>query len=566
MCGIIGRVGFTTSPEKYLRSLKELEYRGYDSFGVLLWNKNEEKIVKDVGCLEDEEIKRLKDDKITGIIGHTRWATHGKVCKVNAHPHSSKSFSIVMNGIVENSLEIRDFLFKKGFVLESQTDTEVIPFMYEYAKSIGFTNLRAAKDFVHSKLKGEFSYLLKTSDSLLFYKNANPLLVGFSEKEVLFCSDSHTLQNISSKYMVLEDKAWGVVNSFGEVSFFDSQNKKFDPDLKSSVCEKFNDENITCFMEKEIIEQIHISDLFTKHNLEVLSVLSNLIKDKNIILTGAGTSYHAALMTHYFLLEKGIMSQTILASELNNYISLLKHSVIISFSQSGETADLISPLKELSLENKIVSIVNVKDSTLDRMSDYSVYLNCSREVSVASTKAFFFSVISGFLLAGNSFDSDLFVENFHKIIEKNQKNILRASKRIISNNSCFYLGRNRYYPLALEGALKLKEISYIHAEGFAGGELKHGSLALIEEGISAIVLGSDSETLSNAQEIKSRGGFIIGISEKDSEIYDIFFEVLEDESFGFMIVILQLLALHTALILDLNPDRPRNLAKSVTVK
>ena len=326
------------------------------------------------------------------------------------------------------------------------------------------------------------------------------------------------------------------------------------------------------FMEQEILEQQNISALLIKENLISISYFLEKIKEKKVIITGAGGSYYAAMYLHYRLLECEVLSQFILAAELKNYInSISEDTLIVVFSQSGETADLIYPLKEISkLNHEIFAITNCKDSTLDRLAKKSIHLNCGREIAVASTKAFsaqvFFSEIVFSKLKKRELDINFFENNFMKIVYNIFKKVNILSSKYSSCRDFFYLGRNRYYPLALEGALKLKEIAYIHAEGFAGGELKHGSLALIEKNVPCVILGGDDEIISNAIELKTRGAFIIGIDSKQNEVYDYFISVPEEFKEIFSIITMQIFALQMCLQLEHNPDKPRNLAKSVTVK
>lgn len=580
MCGIIGRISLISDPKKSIMGLKELEYRGYDSFGLLYSNpKNGFTLLeKDVGELD---VEKIEIDSIESLIeiGHTRWATHGSVTKENAHPHfdEKEEFFVVMNGIVENHEELRKELMEMGCSFVSETDTEIIPIAYsclfedfgDDEKSLIETTKK-----VLEKLKGEFSFILKYKNYLLGYKNINPLVFGISDGELFASSDLNLVQKYTDEFYVLEDKELFISQLNDDCVkhvIFDENFEIVERERKKSV-KSFEDtsKNTQYYMEKEILEQEHISKFLTKENIENIESIIDEIKHKNIVISAAGSSYHASLYLHYKLLENGLMSQVILASELKNYTSLIKNSAIIVFSQSGETADLIYPLKNIDQSNSIFTITNTANSTLDRFAKKSVYLNCGKEIAVASTKAFvnqiFAAEVIGSILSDKKINTLGYEKNFIDVIEKNNETIDEICLEYKRAKSFFYLGRNQYFPLALEGALKLKEISYLHAEGFAGGELKHGPLALIEKGVPVVILGGDDEILSNAIEIKTRGGVIIGINSKNHDVYDYYLEVPDEFKEIYSTILMQIISLKITLILGHNPDKPRNLAKSVTVK
>lgn len=553
MCGILARFGNKAQLEPYLKSLKELEYRGYDSYGFFNEYDGNNNIQKQKGTLTKETMSIFSSKYTTSFLSHTRWATHGRVTPENAHPHFDfqKRFFVVMNGIIENYLEIKHFLEKNGYEFISQTDTEIIPQLFAYYYDTKTKNLGEIAKIVSRDLKGDFSYVLFFNKEYVAYKNKNPLILGITDDEVVFSSDFHLIQELSDKYCILED---GDIVCGREIrfTFLKDKSKFFQKTNSSSLI--IEEDISTTYMEKEILDQKKISSLFTNENQKVISELKkDLNKYSRIFLIGSGSSYHSALIMHYKLLSLGILSQPILACELSSYMPYLDDSLIIAFSQSGETADIVRYLENCC--GKIYAIVNTPFSTLDRIASKSIYLNCGKEISVASTKAFFYQVGVSYMLANNLIQS-----NIDTLIKDN--NINYVSNFLQNQESCFLLGRNDYYPLALEGALKLKETTYINAQGFAGGELKHGSLALIEEGTPAIILGDDSQTISNAQEIKTRGGIIIGISNENKEIYDYW---IKSSSYFQTIVILQLIALYISLLKGINPDKPRNLAKSCTV-
>ena len=478
------------------------------------------------------------------------------------------------------TVKIKINLTKEGVKFNSETDTEVIPQLFSYYFNPINKDLRKELILTMSKviaeLKGEFSFLLKYGDFLFAYKNMNPIIVGFLKNEVFISSDINLVMNNSEEYVILEDNGFFICTFEKDkldYEFLDSSFNKVEIKFNKSIIHNTSSIKYTdYFMEQEILEQQNINALLSKDNLISINYFLEKIKGKKGIISGAGGSYYASMYLHYRLLECEILSQFILAAELKNYVnSISDDTLIVVFSQSGETADLIYPLKEISkLNHEIFAITNCKNSTLDRLAKKSINLNCGKEIAVASTKAFsaqvFFSEIIFSKLKNFSLDIAIFEKNFMKIIYHIFKKVNILSYNYSSCKDFFYLGRNRYYPLALEGALKLKEIAYIHAEGFAGGELKHGSLALIEKNIPCVILGGDEEIISNAIELKTRGAFIIGIDSVQNEVYDYFIQVPEEFKEIFSVIAMQIFALQMCLILEHNPDKPRNLAKSVTVK
>ncbi len=583
MCGIIARISKDDNPSKTLDGLRFLEYRGYDSYGILLDNLQNEELEKDAGEIADGMLKKLKAKHSYIEVGHTRWATHGKANKVNAHPHydSNKKFFVVMNGIVENYNEVKEE-FAGSFKCVSESDAELIPLLYSYYfKDTGDIkkDLVIATKKVTQKLKGEFSFVAKHKNALLVYKNINPIVIGRSlnNDEILVCSDINYTQNNAEEYLILDDEDIAVAllgdNVLKFQTYFHNKTKsaKWRKSVKSNISA---DTSFDSYMEKEIYDQKYIKKILTEYNIENIEKLDGLIAkhNGNVLITAAGTSYHAACFMHYTLLEEGINSYIVLASELHNYINSVDNFLIIALSQSGETADLIYPLKKLKNNNTIFTITNTPNSTLDRFSSCNIYLNCGQEISVAATKTFSFQIfVAQLLRSGVSVEGEKskildYEKMFDDFVSGVSPTIEKICSVIKNERSVFFIGRHKHHPLALEGALKLKEITYIHAEGFAGGELKHGSLALIEPGVPVFVLGSDNDIISNAVEIKTRGGIIIGISPYENSVFDYHIQLPERYVHLFMIISLQLIALRTAIALKRNPDKPRNLAKSITVK
>jgi glucosamine--fructose-6-phosphate aminotransferase (isomerizing) len=590
MCGIIARVSNCKfDNEKTLKGLKELEYRGYDSYGILLSNieSNFDIIEKNKDTLDINILEKLKKFKSHIEIGHTRWATHGNISKTNAHPHfdSKKEVFVVMNGIIENYMELKNELENNTNIrFISETDTELIPQIFAFFFDKSNNDIKEEIIITIKKillmLKGEFSFILKYKNFLIAYKNVNPIILGSGENEFFISSDSRIVQNNSDKFQILEDGDLCLIEvDFGSSLKYELYNKNFEKQQRAYIdsIKKLDsfEKNTKYYMEKEISDQINIRKILSNSNLENIKFLVESIKksNKKIYISAAGTSYHASMYFHYELLKLNIDSKIIIASELKNYISIIKDSILIIFSQSGETADLIFPITKIkNNSNMIFTITNSENSSLDRIADISIYLNCGKEFAVASTKSFTFQLAFSLLFSQiyNGRRTEYF-ENFeiyfNSIIRENMKIIDNIANHFYKSNSFFYIGRDNNYPLALEGALKLKEISYIHAEGFAGGELKHGSLALIEKNFPVIVIGNGPEILSNSIEVKTRGGCVISISSKYNLTYDFHLEVPDNEYFPIMAsIIMQIIALKITLIKGFNPDKPRNLAKSVTVK
>ena len=573
MCGIIARIGEIRKGNTICEALEHLEYRGYDSFGVLQKLNDSIEITKDIGSLNNKHKDLLIQKKSFIELGHTRWATHGEVKKDNAHPHfdDKEKVYVVMNGIIENYNE-----FIKHINPENQSDTKVL------AQLIGdnleiFSPYQAIKNTI-KKLKGDFSFIALIDNQIFAYKQGNPLLIGYDEKNIYLCSDINFLKKHSKKIGVLEDNTICIIDSNLKYQFFNKEEKI---SIEFIPVEKFNNKTPTLkettskwSMENEIYQQNDLSNIFNNYNKPTIENISNLISNKNyknIIITGAGSSYNAGLYLHYLLREKGILSNCIVASELDGYCNLIENSIVFVFSQSGETGDLIRPIENLRQKNQIISIVNTKYSTLDRISNKTIYLECGEETGVAATKSFLSQILIIQMLTDSLENSNKLIQNesfkidFSKLeyISNKVKSICKKIKSSQKLN-LFYIGRDKWYPLALEGALKYKELTYNHAEGFAGGELKHGTLSLIEENSPVIVLGNSSAIIQNAIELQSRGATLIGISKNKNNIFDYYIE--EEENITNTIIMIQLFAFHMALLKGNNPDKPRNLAKSVTVR
>ena len=605
MCGIIGIASNKPVSVNIINSLKKLEYRGYDSAGIATLKSNfinEKKCSGRVEELEKILFKTPSDGNIG--IGHVRWATHGIPNVINAHPHSSESVSVVHNGIIENSDELKRELESKGLKFKSQTDTEVITLLIT-------EELRNNKPLESvfktlQKLKGSFALgiIFKNfSDIIIGARRGSPLAVGYSNDENYLGSDSYALKSMTNKISYLDDGELCVLSS-RSINFYDANKKK----INKKVHIVSEDENISekgdykNFMSKEIFEQPmtmkkciseYVDTLKKDINIFNFPIEPNQIK--KIYLIGCGTAFHSCLVTKYWLEELTTIDVEIdIASEFRyRNLKFNKKNLYIFVSQSGETADTAAALDICKKNNvKTCSVINVVESTIARNSDWVLPIHAGPEIGVASTKAFLGQLIVLYILCLKlaSVRGDISKENYIKNIEnltklpeaiksslKLENDIQIMAKEFVDARGIMFLGRGISFPIALEGALKLKELSYLHAEGYPAGEMKHGPLALIEEGLPVIVIAPKDKyyekTLSNMQEVISRGGkiFLLTDNKKDALSENIRFGLriprLDDLLSGILFTVpLQLLAYHVALLKNCDIDKPRNLAKSVTVE
>ena len=605
MCGIIGIASNKPVSINIINSLKKLEYRGYDSAGLATLTDNNINEKKCSGRVEELEKILFKAPSNGNIgIGHVRWATHGVPNVINAHPHSSEQVSVVHNGIIENSDEIKKELESKGFKFKSQTDTEVITLLIT-------ENLKENKplDSVFKtlkKLKGSFALgiIFKNfSDTIIGARRGSPLAVGYAKQENYIGSDSYALKSMTNKISYLNDGELCVLTK-DEVSFYDENLKKVNKKIHTlSENEAEVDKGeYKHFMLKEIFEQPatvknciseYIDSLKKDINIYNFPIEPNNIN--KIFLIGCGTAYNSCLTAKYWFEElTSIEVEADIASEFRyRKLKFNSNNLYIFVSQSGETADTAAALDLCKKNNvKTCSIINVVESTIARNSDWVLPLHAGPEVGVASTKAFLGQLIVLYILClklasirkdinQNTYEKHL--ENL-KVIPEALKECLKAenkvqlmAKEFLKAKGSMFLGRGSSFPIALEGALKLKELSYLHAEGYPAGEMKHGPLALIEEGLPVIILAPKDKyfekTLSNMQEVIARGGKILFITDNKKE------SVNENIRFGLRVphldtllspilltVPLQMLAYHVALLKQCDVDKPRNLAKSVTVE
>ncbi len=579
MCGIFGVVADENVSSLLLNGIKRLEYRGYDSVGMAVSSDNIIQIKKGAGEIDkiNEKLNFLELDGTCGM-AHTRWSTHGKASDKNAHPHHSKNkeIAIVHNGILDNFQQMKKTLEKKGYKFLSETDSEIIAHYFE--DKLKKKDIKEAiKDFLKDA-KGTFAVLLinKNEDKIYAIKRDSPLVLGILKDKMILASDVYAFSDITDKAIFFDNDEFAIVSK-KDYKFFDKNGKEIKKKIKQFRWEQ-NESKIKKYkhyMIKEIMEE----PLVTKRLLLSLeneqktnfSTLVNLIKkSKKTIFVASGTSYHASLLGAYYFHKCGIDVQTLVASEFQHFATVDKDTLIIPITQSGETMDVIEALKYCKEKKaKIFSIVNVPHSSIQRMSSDSINIEAGQEICVAATKSFINQALLMLKIA-KEFGFKVNLDNIDKEIQKvldKRKKIKKIAETIYNKKDIYILGRGLSYPVAREIALKVKEISYIHAEGMMGGELKHGTLALIEEGIPVISLISnrDYDMVSNTKEVESRGAKTIVVSNELKGDFNIKTE--NDGKFGLLATIFgQLLTYYIALEKGLPIDRPRNLAKVCTTK
>ena len=605
MCGIVGIVSNKSVSASIIGALKKLEYRGYDSAGISTINKgqiNEQKCSGRVDNLEKILFQNPFDGNLG--IGHVRWATHGIPNRINAHPHSSEVVSVVHNGIIENSDQLRKEYEGKGYSFKSQTDTEVITLM--------LTDFLKTEDLINcihktlKKLEGSLALgvIFKDFDNLVVgARRGSPLAVGYGHNENFIGSDSYALKTMTNKISYLDDGDFCLLYK-EKVEFYNSDKKKINKEIfelskEDNVADKGDYKD---FMSKEIDEQSIttkkcINEYLDKsrNEINIYSLPIDPKKINKIRLIGCGTAYHSCLMAKYWIEEfTSIDVEADIASEFRyRNVKLNSNDLYIFVSQSGETADTYAALEKCKKNNvKTCGIINVVESSIARLADFVLPIHAGPEIGVASTKAFIGQMLVLYLLTLkiSKERNDITSEDYKKIVLdlkklpelieetlSKQKDIQVIARDFITAKGTMYLGRGYSYPIAMEGALKLKELSYIHAEGYAAGEMKHGPLALIEDGMPVVVLAPKDrffeKTISNMQEVIARGGKVIMITDDSSETMN------ENIRFKFQIpkinstanpfllsIPMQLLAYHVALLKNCDIDKPRNLAKSVTVE
>ena len=606
MCGIVGITSNKQVATSIINSLRKLEYRGYDSAGIATLNEGYINEIKCEGRVDVLE-KNLSKTNLRGTIGigHVRWATHGKPSSVNAHPHSSENVSVVHNGIIENSTLLKKLLIKKGHKFKSQTDTEVIVHLItEYLKKNDLKNsiLKMLK-----RLHGSFALgiIFKDQPDLIVgARRGSPLAVGYGPNENYLGSDSYALKSMTNKISYLNDGEFCILKK-DNVEFFDEKGNKVNKKILelSSKEQNYDKGDYKHFMAKEIEEQPTtikncINEYVNKINsdINIFNFPWKPSEISSIVLIGCGTAYHSCLMAKYWFEQLTTLNVNAdIASEFRYRNNRFKNDTLYIFvSQSGETADTFAALDLCNKNNmKTCSVVNVVESSIARESKFVLPIYCGPEIGVASTKAFLGQMIVLYILClklaqmRKDIDKKTYLEKIKSLfsLSKLTKQSLETDSKVQSVCGSFveikgsmFLGRGYSFPIALEGALKLKELAYVHAEGYPAGEMKHGPLALIEEGMPVVVLAPRDEyykkTISNMQEVIARGAKVLLITNKSKdEVYsENIWEKIEVENTSvdllpFLITIpLQKLAYYSALKRGYDIDKPRNLAKSVTVE
>jgi len=587
MCSILGLSSHSEVAPTLVASLKRMEYRGYDSVGVAVKNESEILVKKGVGKVNAVNDKIRMDGLLGNIgIGHTRWATHGGVTVENAHPHlcNTGSVGVVHNGIIENYDELRqDLEVNHGIVFKSSTDTEVIPNLLQIYFEKSHDVKRAIMDTVR-KLKGHYAFVaLFKSGEMVGVKNHEPLILGIGQNDLLLTSDVIGLpENISSVVYIDDNQFVVVENHKYKIYDFDGNVAQFAIKTIPKNYQNVTKGEFDYFTEKEIFEQPQTILVAGEQDGDNLEKIVEFIRDSDYVyVTGSGTSYHISVIAKYlFSRFAGKKVEHVMASEMK-YSSryIIPNSTLFAISQSGESADILESVSIGKKKNaKILSMVNSKNSALARESIFSIGLNCGPEIGVAATKSFTSQMAILYKIADRLCDGCIAVDfntisNAYTKILSNTSEIKKLAKSIKDVENLFVIGRGIHYPIAKEGALKIKEITYVHAEGIAGGELKHGPLALMDSSTYIIVINPDDDSyidnISSIHEIKSRDAKVIGISNKPDPSYDYWIQIptVREELYPLIEIIpLQLISYYLSLERGVDPDYPKNLAKSVTVK
>ncbi|MDP4008427.1 MAG: glutamine--fructose-6-phosphate transaminase (isomerizing) [Candidatus Peregrinibacteria bacterium] len=594
MCGVFSYLGSRTNVEELVvKGLKSLEYRGYDSWGIAYKTDKGIEIEKEVGKISDSAIKRhLTPTGLTTniAIGHSRWATHGGVTQMNAHPHHSadKNIVLVHNGIIENFFELKKELQDNGVEFYSETDTEVFAHLINLYIRDG---LEEAVKKALSKIKGRFAIVVicKTENKLIAARVGSPLIIGINKKdhEYFIASDIPAFLEYTKDVMYLDDGQMVTIDQNGAHFYEIETGKRIEKRIITIDWEIESAEkgDFAHFMLKEIMEQKDTLHRAINQDTKMIIDLAAYIKSAyGTFLIGCGTAGKVCMVAEYLFahIAKRHINVTF-GSEFNHYKHFIKEkSLMIAISQSGETADTLEAIDVAKKAGaKVASIINVETSTMARLSDFVLPVKAGPEKAVASTKVTTSQIailtLLAYALADRLIDGKQLLINTAAQINdmlnpRYEQHIRELAEKIYHAESMYIIGKDMNYPIALEAAIKLQEVSYIHAEGFAGGELKHGPIALISKGTPVIAIVANDEykqeILSNAMEIKARGGYIIGVSPEESEIFDYWIKVPDagNASPIVNIIPIQLLAYKLAVLRENNPDMPRNLAKSVTVK
>jgi glutamine---fructose-6-phosphate transaminase (isomerizing) len=589
MCSIIGYKGQLNVAPLLVDSLKRMEYRGYDSVGIAIIDNGKIIVKKGVGKVSNVT-NQFDFGTMPGHagIGHTRWATHGRVTNENAHPHygCTNSVAIVHNGIIENHQELRKELIDLGHIFKSDTDSEVIAHLFESCNAEQ-NNIKKTMIETCKRLKGTYAFVAAFEDgSICGSRYDQPLIIGLVDNGYFMTSDVLGFLEYTDKAIFLDNRDIVIIDS-KNLQIYDVDGNIVNRAVTQVAWELAAIEKgkYAFHTLKEIHEQPVVVEKAGSKNSDKIEEFCNILRNsENVFLTASGTSYHCALIAKYLLKNFAkIHSETIVSSEFQyTFDGMDNSSVLLALSQSGETADVMQAVKDAKqMGSKILSIVNSPTSSLARISDSFLDIDCGPEIGVAATKSFTAQLFLIYTIVDRLCNSSLGIEaNRASLIEALRQvldietEIEGIASRLQDARDIYVLGRSIHYPIALEGALKIKELSYIHAEGIVAGELKHGPLALIDKNTYVILINPDDRTFQDnivsAREIKARGATIIGISNRPDDVYDIFIKIPFVKSSILYPIIevvpLQILAYYLALIKNTDPDYPRNLAKSVTVK
>ena len=594
MCGIVGYIGKKNSLPILIKGLKRLEYRGYDSAGVAYIKDKNIKIVKTVGKINNlDKLLNYNDESFIGI-GHTRWATHGSVDTTNSHPHQAGSITIVHNGILENYQELKEILTNKGYTFKSDTDTEVLCAYidYEYNQT---KNILDALNNCMKVFEGSYATAIMVKDipdKLFVMKKDSPLVIGIGEQENYIASDISAYADETSAYIILEDMEIGQIEKDNISIYKNKKEIKYNIEQVEQDAFDSDKNNYEHYMLKEISEQENLMDKLNNIYLKNLDKIMDISKYNKIHIIGCGTAYHAGMIGKYLIENYSDFEvNTYIASEYRyQKIFADDKTLVIAASQSGETADTLACIKKVKKYGcKTLGIVNVKNSSIARAVDEVIYTEAGQEVAVASTKAYSSQVYIFSLLALKlGISKGLINKNeINKEYEKLPSYISKLTNydyediisKIWQAKDVFYLGRGIDYISMLEGSLKLKEISYVHSEAYQAGELKHGTISLIKKDTPIIALISDEtialKTISNIKEVKARGAYVVLLIKEDlninidKECYDKIIEINATDNLLqpiLNVIPLQLIAYNIAKKRGCDIDKPRNLAKSVTVE
>ena len=586
MCSIIGYYGKINAAPILVKGLKRMEYRGYDSVGVATESDNRIELKKGIGKV-DEVNSKIQLATMPGKIGigHTRWATHGKVTDVNAHPHSSNSgkIAIVHNGIIENFEELKQQLENEGYSFKSETDSEIIANLiqknYELTSDVKKTILKTV-----SEIKGHYAFVaMFENGQIAAARYHEPLIIGVGKDDFFLSSDvlgfieytDDAIYMENGNFVILEKDKFQILD-------FDGNHAKYGI---TKVSKEFGDAykgDYAHFTLKEIYEQPETILKSGEKTMDAIDKTTDYLRHaKNIYITGSGTSYNSALIAKQILSKYAkIKVEPIMSSELQfSPDSIEENSILIAISQSGESADVLEAVKIAKKANcKIISIVNLLTSSLAREADVVIGMNCGPEIGVAATKSFTSQLVIIYKITEKLSNNEIKIDfdNISESVSKTLDKPIRiqiVAQKLKNISDIYVLGRGIHYPIAIEAALKLKELTYIHAEGIPGGEVKHGPLALMDESVFVLIINPNdstyADTLTSAREIKARGAKIIGISDVESDVYDYWIKIpkIKESMYPISEIIpIQLLSYYAALEKDTDPDYPRNLAKSVTVK